>query len=73
MALWVYSGPMVENLLTKVYLDPVVYRGPGVYRGPPEVYHGPCMKNMALNTHIIFTDVKPELKLKTDCINDPSV
>jgi len=32
---------VVENLLSKVYL------GPGVYRGPPEVYRGPCMKNMA--------------------------
>jgi len=32
-----------------------VYRGPGVYRGPPEVYHGPCMKNMALNTQLSFT------------------
>jgi len=29
----------------------------GVYRGPPEVYRGPCMKNMCLNTHIIFTDI----------------
>ena len=26
-----------------------------VYRGPPEVYRGPCMKNMALNQTIIFT------------------
>ena len=27
----------------------------GVYRGPPEVYRGPCMKNMAWKTPIIFT------------------
>jgi len=51
LALWVYSGPMVENLLTKVYLDP------GVYRGPPEVYRGPCMKIMRWNTQLAFTDV----------------
>jgi len=25
---------------------------------PPEVYRGPCMKNMAWNSYIIFT-VKP--------------
>jgi len=34
-----------------------VYLGPGVYRGPPEVYRGPCMKNMCLNSPIIFTIV----------------
>ena len=27
----------------------------GVYRGPPEVYRGPCMKNMCWKTPIIFT------------------
>jgi len=27
----------------------------GVYRGPPEVYRGPCMKNMRQKTPIIFT------------------
>jgi len=34
-----------------------VYRGPGVYRGPPEVYRGPCMKNMAWNSYITYTNV----------------
>jgi len=28
-----------------------------VYRGPPEVYRGPCMKNMRQKTPIIFTHV----------------
>jgi len=32
-----------------------VYRGPGVYRGPPEVYRGPCMKNMRWNQGITYT------------------
>jgi len=46
----------VENLLSKVYLGPGVYRGPpDVYRGPPEVYRGPCMKITPLNSPIIFT------------------
>jgi len=45
LALWVYCGSMVENLLTKVYLDPGVYRGP-------------CMKNMALNQPITYTYAK---------------
>jgi len=26
-----------------------------VYRGPPEVYRGPCMKNMAWNRPITYT------------------
>jgi len=26
-----------------------------VYRGPPEVYRGPCMKNMAWNSYITYT------------------
>jgi len=26
-----------------------------VYRGPPEVYRGPCMKNMAWNQQLWFT------------------
>jgi len=34
-----------------------VYRGPGVYRGPPEVYRGPCMKNMRWNQTITYTNV----------------
>ena len=32
-----------------------MYLDPGVYRGPPEVYRGPCMKNMALNSPITYT------------------
>ena len=30
----------------------------GVYRGPPEVYRGPCMKNMCWNSPIISTYVR---------------
>jgi len=32
-----------------------VYLGIGVYRGPPEVYRGPCMKNMRQKTPITYT------------------
>jgi len=32
-----------------------VHHGPGVYCGPPDVYRGPCMKNMCWKTPIIFT------------------
>ena len=27
----------------------------GVHRGPPEVYRGPCMKNMCLKSPITYT------------------
>ena len=40
-----------------------MYRGPGVYRGPPEVYRGPCMKNMRWNTHITYTRVVGQIPL----------
>jgi len=37
-----------------------VYRGPGVYRGPPEVYRGPCMKNMRWNRQLLILPMKSE-------------
>ena len=61
---------MVENLLSKVYLGPGVYRGPPdvyrgppeVYRGSPEVYRGPCMKITPLNQTITYTNSVKALK-----------
>ena len=46
---------------------------PGVYRGPqrctvaPEVYRGPCMKNMRWNSPITYTNV---LRLQVAIITD---
>ena len=42
----------------------------GVYRGPPEVYRGPCMKNMRWNQTITYTyKVGTQLLYKANCIS----
>ena len=48
-------GPRVDDQAYLGIGDLDVPWALGVYRGPPEVYRGPCMKNMCLNQGIIFT------------------